>query len=486
MMRTFEFHQGSSHKFWTIEVHGTSFTVTFGKVGTSGRTQTKNFDTGEKAQTAADKLIREKLKKGYVETPPRAAVSTAEAFERTLIADPHDLATASIYADYLMEQNDPRGEFMQVQIALEDETRSKTVRKQLQAKEKELLAKHERDWLGNLAPHLLDRIPNRPYRDNPELPLVPATEHRWRRGVLAELTVECLTVRFAQALADSPAVRFVQKLHIITTADFISIEDETTPRRVPGRSKYDGSDEWLELLGSPLLRCLRVFQMGDYDGEPPEDDWVDNHTYGLEIERLIAEMPHIEELHLLCKDYDRAALFTLPNLTNLRVLRMYALGDPNNHDDEFEIELDVLARNPALGNLTHLMLHPHYAYGRSFIPLRRVVPVFRSPHFKSLTHLQLRLSDMGDEGVREIVSSGILKRLKWLDLRHGRITDEGAKLFAACTDTKNLEQLDLSRNAVSSDGLRVLRQADVNAVANNPLTEQELAEQQYLREGDFE
>src|SRR4029077_1289045 len=140
----------------------------------------------------------------------------------------------------------------------------------------------------------------------------------------------------------------------------------------------------------------------------------------------------------------------------------------------------LLAGNPALGNLTQLMLHPHFARDRSFIPLRRVAPVFRSPHLKSLIHLQLRLSDMGDEGVREIVASGILKRLKWLDLRHGRITDEGARLFAPCSDTRNLERLDLSRNAVSSAGLNALRKAGMNAVANNPLTEQELANQEYL------
>jgi hypothetical protein len=79
-----------------------------------------------------------------------------------------------------------------------------------------------------------------------------------------------------------------------------------------------------------------------------------------------------------------------------------------------------------------------------------------------------------------------LKRLEWLDLRHGCITDEGAGLFAACPDAKNLERLDLSRNAVSSDGLNALRQAGVNAVANNPLTELELEDQEYLHEGDFE
>jgi hypothetical protein len=105
---------------------------------------------------------------------------------------------------------------------------------------------------------------------------------------------------------------------------------------------------------------------------------------------------------------------------------------------------------------------------------------------KKLTHLQLRLSDMGDDGIREIIASGILKQLTWLDLQHGCVTDEGASLLAACPDAKRLEHLDLSRNAVSTKGLRALRKASVNAVANKPLTQNELDEREYLREGDFE
>jgi uncharacterized protein (TIGR02996 family) len=485
-MRTFEKHDARSHKFWMIDVRGKSFTVTYGKVGTSGQAQTKSFATAEKSQAAADKLIREKTAKGYVETTPPVPTLQAVAFERALAEYPDDFAGWNAYADYLAEQGSPRGEFMQVQIALEDESRPKAERKRLQATEKELLEKHERDWLGNLAPHLLDRTLNFRGSDNynPDLPAVPATEHRWRRGVLSELKVECLTVALAQALVESPATRFLQKLHVVSTAYYLSMQDDVTPRRVPGPPENRGYDEWLELLGAPLLRSLRVFQMGDVDGEPPEEGWMDNHTYAYGIERLIAEMPRIEELHLFCKHYDSTALFALPNLTRLRVLRMYALGDPV-WSSEHDVELDVLARNPALGNLTHLMVHPHFA-DESVLPLRRVVPVFRSPHLKSLIHLQLRLSDMGDEGVREIVSSGILKRLKWLDLRHGCITDEGAKVFAACPDARNLERLDLSRNGVTSSGLAALRKAGVNAVANNPLTEQELANEEYLREGDFE
>ena len=91
---------------------------------------------------------------------------------------------------------------------------------------------------------------------------------------------------------------------------------------------------------------------------------------------------------------------------------------------------------------------------------------------------------MGDEGCREIVRSGVLKRLKVLDLRHGCVTDAGARVLAECPDTARLQHLDLSRNAVSAAGLDALRRAGVPAVANGRLTGPELEEGQYLLEGD--
>ncbi len=35
-MRTFEYRDDKSAKFWNIEVHGAAFTVTFGRIGTAG------------------------------------------------------------------------------------------------------------------------------------------------------------------------------------------------------------------------------------------------------------------------------------------------------------------------------------------------------------------------------------------------------------------------------------------------------------------
>jgi predicted DNA-binding WGR domain protein len=74
MKRTFVFQEGNSQKFWSIEVKGTDFTVTYGRLGTAGQSQTKSFETKEKCQKESDKLIAEKTKKGYKELGSKAVM----------------------------------------------------------------------------------------------------------------------------------------------------------------------------------------------------------------------------------------------------------------------------------------------------------------------------------------------------------------------------------------------------------------------------
>jgi len=76
-MRRFEFSEGTSNKFWEIELDGDSFTVRYGRLGTDGQTQTKTFDSPAKAQFEHDKLVAEKVKKGYVEGGGGAAAAAA-------------------------------------------------------------------------------------------------------------------------------------------------------------------------------------------------------------------------------------------------------------------------------------------------------------------------------------------------------------------------------------------------------------------------
>ena len=61
----FQFSDGSSNKFWKIRLDGSSFTVHFGRVGTAGQVQTKDFKSDAEAEKEYKKLVAEKLKKGY-------------------------------------------------------------------------------------------------------------------------------------------------------------------------------------------------------------------------------------------------------------------------------------------------------------------------------------------------------------------------------------------------------------------------------------
>lgn len=65
--RRFEFSDGKSNKFWEITLSGEEHTVRFGKIGTSGQMHTKSFDSEEEARRDYEKLVAEKLKKGYSE-----------------------------------------------------------------------------------------------------------------------------------------------------------------------------------------------------------------------------------------------------------------------------------------------------------------------------------------------------------------------------------------------------------------------------------
>jgi len=67
MKKYLEYKDEKSHKFWQIEVEENSFTVTYGKVGTKGQSKTKEFDNAKKANQEAEKIIKQKNKKGYKE-----------------------------------------------------------------------------------------------------------------------------------------------------------------------------------------------------------------------------------------------------------------------------------------------------------------------------------------------------------------------------------------------------------------------------------
>jgi len=66
-MRRFELVEGTSSKFWEVELADSSVTVRFGRIGTNGQTKTKDFASPAAAKKEYDSLVTEKTGKGYGE-----------------------------------------------------------------------------------------------------------------------------------------------------------------------------------------------------------------------------------------------------------------------------------------------------------------------------------------------------------------------------------------------------------------------------------
>lgn len=95
------FQDEKSNKFWQLEQSGSGFTVTFGKIGTAGQSQTKEFASAEDAQKEAEKLANSKRKKGYTDAEPGAAASAPknEPAKKETEAKKADLAPKEKTAD---------------------------------------------------------------------------------------------------------------------------------------------------------------------------------------------------------------------------------------------------------------------------------------------------------------------------------------------------------------------------------------------------
>ncbi len=97
-MRRFELKEGTSSKFWEAKVDGKKLVLAWGRIGTAGQSKTKAFANPAAAQAEHDKLVKEKLGKGYAEigkggkpikaAPAAASTKTAPAAKPSIAKGP--------------------------------------------------------------------------------------------------------------------------------------------------------------------------------------------------------------------------------------------------------------------------------------------------------------------------------------------------------------------------------------------------------------
>jgi NAD-dependent DNA ligase/predicted DNA-binding WGR domain protein len=81
--RRFELVDDKSSKFWEIRIEGTVVEVRYGKIGTTGQNQTKEFGDESAACKHAEKMVGEKLKSGYTPSIKSSQVGDAQAKHST-------------------------------------------------------------------------------------------------------------------------------------------------------------------------------------------------------------------------------------------------------------------------------------------------------------------------------------------------------------------------------------------------------------------
>lgn len=86
-MRRFEYSEGTSHKFWEIEIADGTVTTRWGRIGSAGQSKTRDLGGSEAAEREARKQIASKTRKGYAEVagaepvaPPPVALADESTF----------------------------------------------------------------------------------------------------------------------------------------------------------------------------------------------------------------------------------------------------------------------------------------------------------------------------------------------------------------------------------------------------------------------
>ncbi|MFQ3651692.1 MAG: TIGR02996 domain-containing protein [Gemmataceae bacterium] len=217
--------------------------------------------------------------------------------EADLLRDPDDRLTHMAYGDYLAERGDPRGELIQVQLALEAPQCTPEQRRDLSQRESDLLDRHWSSFLGPLADYIVDRnsLDNRV---------------TFRRGWVDSIRVGLLDRGLARALVEMPNRQLLRSLRLIRILSN-RCEGRPDPREALG--------ELAKLTNVPRLRSL---SLGDHEGDGGM------RAFGFpEVGEFLRCFAWVEELNLnVTHAEDQLRSLSLPSLKILR-LDQFRLGD---------------------------------------------------------------------------------------------------------------------------------------------------------------
>lgn len=325
------------------------------------------------------------------------------ALEAAISADPDERSGYEVYADWLAERGDPRGEFIQVQLALE-----LAEDPALRERERELLKAHEADWLGHL--DWLVRV-----------------RARWRRGFVER--IEVLTAY--QSTEPAQAWTLLAEL-----PSLIAVREAELGVGLSHHGRPPDDISLLEALRDHPAATLRTILFSAFD-----DQLAWTHIGDISIAN--AALANIEAMTVTAGRITLGAI-DLPRLRRLALI----CGGLNAH-----VPASIAtARWPALEELTVYFGREEYG---GDCTLASALPLLAGNNLPRVTSLGLANSEFGDGLAQAIPDAAILPRLRRLDLSLGTMGDEGGRALLAHADRlAHLEVLDLGENYLSAEVAR--------------------------------
>ncbi len=457
-MPRYEFVEGTSSKFWEITLEGTSFKTTYGKIGTAGQTTLKSFGSAELAKKEYEKVIGEKTKKGYVlagadggapaaAAPKKAAKAVTapvtstgtldarnDALEQALIADPNDRAAWAVFADWLQEQGDPRGELVSLQLGNKDKAAAALIEKRADyflGPLKDHQTVHDEGY-NNSSSHLRTKAQEEAWEKTQKQAFL------WRYGFIyrcrlshdsySDTNFKGKTVDILEEVLEHPSGRFIQEFAFQSNGD-------------PNDGKLQ---DLVDLLGKKAPPTTRRIVLGD------NVDQISWHHTG-SLAKLWKGVPNLRTLEIETGEFDVGTMVA-PALER----GIFITGGLSK-------SCGTGLAKATMPNIKHLEIYygtEEYGGGCS---VDEALTLLERKDLPKLEYLGLKNSEFADDLARVVGGKSaqkLVKQLKVLDLSLGIMTDAGAEaLIAAKDQLAHLEKLDLTRNFLTKKGIKALKDA---------------------------
>lgn len=404
-MPRYELRIGAASKFWEVTVEGRAVSTHWGRVGSRPQRATHHYPSEVEALHECEKLVRARIKQGYLLVAPLATpvVASVEPRHAELEAAIHARLDATepylVYGDWLQSRGDPLGALVAAQAGRDNPTLSRQSAVAF--------------WGADLAAHLIDH---------------GSIAVRWHCGFVRSLYVgnkPGAHVRDPGQLLDRalalPVCRFVREVSV-------GLSDLETGEAHAGSS--------VEVLARHQPAALTSLTMLDF--AYPADAELSWAALG-DVSPLWRCLPQLQHLRLCTGSELVVGELSLPRLQSL-VVETSGLRREN-------LAAIATASLPSLERLELWLGSPESGATCS---LDQLVALLARQAWPRLRHLAIKNTALTDELIEPLAASPLLRQLSVLDLSLGTLTDAGASALARHRDAfAHLERLNVSLNGVA-------------------------------------